>query len=126
MNKKTQQLGMNPSTATYRLLRDLLFDNVKDTPCFRCGEKMTRDTFSIEHKKNWMDSDDPVGNYFDLNNISYSHQSCNSRHHSKFGTSKKGDALAEHVKVYNKEYKLRFTEEERKIKRREQYLRTGK
>lgn len=126
MNKKTQQLGMNPSTATYRLLRDLLFDRVKDTPCFRCGEKMTRDTFSIEHKKSWMDSDDPVGNYFDLNNISYSHHSCNARHHSKFGTAKKGEALVEHIKVYNKEYKLRFTEEERKVKRREQYLRTGK
>lgn len=77
MDKKAQQLGMNPGTARHRLIRDLLFSYVKDVPCFHCGKPLTRDTFSIEHKTPWLDSDDPLGLFFDLDNISYSHESCN-------------------------------------------------
>lgn len=70
---------MNPGTASHRLVKDILFAFIKkdEINCFQCGEKLTRDTFSIEHKVPWLDSDDPVGNYFDLNNISFSHKSCN-------------------------------------------------
>jgi len=76
-----EQLGMNPSTASNRLVKDLLFDFVvkagKDT-CFRCGEKVTRETLSIEHKEAWLDSSDPVKNFFSLDNIAYSHLACNT------------------------------------------------
>lgn len=79
--KKQQQLGMNPSTAAGRLVKDILYKFVVDTgqnACYHCGEQMSRETFSIEHKEPWLDSENPLGLYFDLENISYSHQSCNS------------------------------------------------
>ena len=78
-NKKTEQLGMNPSTASGRLVKDTLFRLAIETnhKCFQCGGELTRDTFSIEHKKPWLNSEDPLGNYFDQDNISFSHLSCN-------------------------------------------------
>lgn len=80
MNRKAQQLGMNPSTASGRLIKDLLFKFVTDSghTCFRCGEPMTRDTFSIDHKTPWLHTNDPLATYFDLDNIAFSHKMCNS------------------------------------------------
>lgn len=77
--KKQEQLGINPGTASNRLVKDILFKFVTDAGhvCFRCGLPMTRQNFSIEHKIAWLDSADPVGLYFDLNNIAYSHLKCN-------------------------------------------------
>lgn len=77
--KKAQQLGMNPSTASGRLVKDLLFKFIIDAgnKCHRCGGELTRETFSIEHIENWLDSDDPIKLYFDLSNIAFSHKSCN-------------------------------------------------
>lgn len=80
-SKKNLQLGMNISTASSKLSRDLLWNFIGTTgnnECYRCGEPMTRDTFSIEHKIPWLDSEDPVGLFFSIDNISYSHLSCNS------------------------------------------------
>lgn len=80
IDKKKEQLGMNPSTASGRLVKDILWSLIvkdcQDT-CCKCGNKMTRETYSIEHVKPWLDSGDPVGLYFDLDNISFSHLSCN-------------------------------------------------
>ena len=46
--------------------------------CFRCGKKIeTIDEFSIDHKVAWLNSENPVSLYFDLENISFSHCSCN-------------------------------------------------
>lgn len=39
---------------------------------------MARDNFSIEHKIPWLDSDDPVDLFFNLENIDFSHLLCNS------------------------------------------------
>lgn len=78
--KKTKQLGINPGTARHRLVRDLVFDFIcalNINRCFQCGEPMTKDNYSIEHKIPWLDSSDPKGLYFDLNNIDYSHLKCN-------------------------------------------------
>lgn len=78
--KKQEQLGMNPSTASGRLVKDVLYKLVVQTEqnaCFHCGEQMSRDTFSIEHMTPWLDSEDPLGLFFDLDNISFSHHSCN-------------------------------------------------
>lgn len=81
-DKKAKQLGMNPSTAQGRLIKDLLWDFIvkagKDS-CCKCGGKMERGTFSIEHVTPWLDSENPLGLFFDLQNISYSHLSCNVR-----------------------------------------------
>lgn len=77
-NKKAEQLGMNPSTASGRLVKDLLFDSISEKNfCYHCGKAMTRENFTIEHKIPWLDSEDPVGLFFDLNNIAFSHHSCN-------------------------------------------------
>lgn len=81
MTKKKQQLGMSTGTASYRLVKDLLWNFILETgknKCYHCGKKMARDNFSIEHIKPWLDSDNPLGLFFDLKNISYSHKSCNS------------------------------------------------
>ena len=78
--KKQKQLGMNPSTASHRLVKDILWKLIVETEqdtCFKCGKKMERGTFSIEHITPWLDSENPLMTYFDLGNISFSHHSCN-------------------------------------------------
>jgi hypothetical protein len=77
--KKHLQLGMNAGTASYRLTKDLLFDFVirAGHVCRHCGGQIAREDFSIEHKTPWLDSDDPHGMFFDLENIAYSHYRCN-------------------------------------------------
>lgn len=79
-DKKKMQLGMNPSTASGRLVKDILWKLIVETgndTCYKCGESMSRETFSIEHVEPWLDSEDPVGLYFNLDNISFSHLRCN-------------------------------------------------
>ncbi len=79
-DKKKLQLGMNPSTASHRLVKDVLWSLIVKTGqslCCKCGGEMSRETFSIEHIEPWLDSEDPVGLYFDLENIGFSHLRCN-------------------------------------------------
>lgn len=79
-DKKKMQLGMNPSTASHRLVKDVLWSLIVKTDqhdCCKCGEPMSRETFSIEHIEPWLDSEDPVGLYFDIENIGFSHLKCN-------------------------------------------------
>ena len=79
--KKTKQLRMNPSTASNRLKKLLLFDlakRLKINWCYQCGAEIeTAKRMTIEHKTPWLDSGDPVGNFFNLDNIAFSHASCN-------------------------------------------------
>jgi hypothetical protein len=79
MDKK-EQLGMNPSTAKHRLQVDLLFAFAVQLGhvCFRCGQPLDRDTFSIDHKESWLKAANPRATYFDLQNIAFSHHWCNS------------------------------------------------
>lgn len=82
MSKKFDQLGMSPSTAQGRLVKDILWEFVVrsgQNKCYHCGEFMCRETFSIEHKTPWLDSENPKEAYFDLDNIGFSHLSCNCR-----------------------------------------------
>lgn len=79
-DKKKKQLGMNPSTASHRLVKDLLWKFIKETGrcnCYRCGLPMERENYSIEHIIPWIDSDDPIDLFFDMENISFSHLKCN-------------------------------------------------
>ena len=79
--KKKEQLGINPSTASAVLKKNLMFRMARqlgDDYCFHCGARIcTVQEFSIEHKVPWLDSDDPEGLFFDLNNIAFSHLRCN-------------------------------------------------
>ena len=126
-HKKSQQLGMNPSTAQHRLSKDILWSLIQKTEqcsCYRCGKQMTRDNFSIEHKIPWLDSEDPVGLFFDLENIAFSHLKCNV-----------GDARKPWKKFYTDEEKRvsllkNWAESKRRNytpeKRRERYLKEGR
>ena len=79
--KKAEQLGMPHGTAANRLRKLLLFDLAVKSglgTCFRCDEPIeSAKDLSIEHKVPWLDTEDPVGLFFDLNNIAFSHLSCN-------------------------------------------------
>ena len=79
MSKKNKQLNMNYSTASNRLVKDILFSFVHmlGMKCYRCHGDLTRETISIEHKEPWLDSEDPVKLFFDLRNIWFSHKMCN-------------------------------------------------
>lgn len=73
-------LSINPGTASNRLVRDLLFAFVKKAgcPCYRCGGELTRETFTIDHKKPWRRDPNADELFFDLNNIAFSHAVCNN------------------------------------------------
>ena len=79
--KKSEQLGMPNGTAAGRLRKAIMFDLIKETGrniCFQCGGTIDCvSDLSIEHKIPWLDSEDPVGLYFDLDNIAFSHLRCN-------------------------------------------------
>ncbi len=80
--KKSEQLGMNHATASNRLKKNIMFQMMQELGkdnCFQCGEKIEYVVdLSVEHKIPWLDSEDPIGLYFDLDNIAFSHLSCNS------------------------------------------------
>jgi hypothetical protein len=79
--ERKRQLGMNPSTASNRLNKQLLFTLGKKLDmqwCFHCGAEIESvKEMSVEHKIPWLYSEDPVSLYFDLDNIAFSHKSCN-------------------------------------------------
>lgn len=79
MDKKHSQLGMNPSTASQRLVKDTLFRLALELGhvCYRCQQPLIRETFSVEHIEPWLDSADPKAKFFDQSNIAFSHQVCN-------------------------------------------------
>jgi len=120
MNKKTTQLGMSCGTASNKLVKDLLWDLIKKTNqhlCFHCKNAMTRNTFSIEHIKPWLDSHDPIGLFFDLSNITFAHLSCN------FSKARKPYKL--HPEQKRKQHADYERKRYSKEKRRERYLKTG-
>lgn len=124
-DKKQIQLGMNPSTASGRLMKDILFNFVVKTgsdTCHQCGEQISRENFSVEHKTPWLDSEDPVGLYFDLSNIAYSHLRCNvaARRVPKIHVSRKAGNNASGRKVW-----AEMPEEDRKQQRRRRYDKYG-
>jgi len=132
VDKKKQQLGMNPSTASNRLVKDILWKFICDTGqdiCCKCSEPLTRSSFSIEHIVPWLDSEDPVKLFFDLENISFSHLKCNVSDkrqsktaqcgtHSKYTTGCRCFDCTEANRLYARSL---YTKESR----REKYLRKG-
>lgn len=77
--KKTEQLGMPHGTAAARLRKQVLFHILKkhgENVCFRCEKIIVSvEELSLEHKIPWMDND--VKLFWDINNIAFSHLSCN-------------------------------------------------
>lgn len=121
---------MNPSTASARLVKDILYKFIKDAghTCHKCGQEMSRDTFSIEHKEPWLDSEDPLGMFFDLENIAFSHLKCNvgarrkePAKHGTLGKYDRGCRCTPCKEARSAYVSVRYTPE----KRRNQYMRTG-
>jgi len=85
--RRNSFLGMNYSTAASRLRKILLFKYVKlagHGVCYRCGNKIESiDDFSIEHKEPWLYEDPNL--FWDLDNIAFSHMSCNRPHRQRSG-----------------------------------------
>lgn len=90
--EKSKQLGMNHSTASSRLKKNLLWSYVVkcgDDVCFQCGEKINSvDDLSVEHKKPWLHSENPLELFFDEDNIAFSHLVCNVASARKDGQRK--------------------------------------
>lgn len=81
LERKKEQLGVNPSTAYGRLKKAIMYDFAKrldlDT-CYRCGDRIELlSEFTVEHKEPWFDNIDPQGVFNDLDNIAFSHHACN-------------------------------------------------
>ncbi len=78
--KKSEFLGINHGTASGQLRKMILLDLLGrfglDT-CFQCSEQIsTVEELSIEHKKPWFNVSTAL--FWDLDNIAFSHLSCNS------------------------------------------------
>lgn len=125
MDKKREKLGMNPSTAHRRLLKDLLFKFIilAGYKCYRCKKELTREDMTIDHINPWLNSDDPIKNFFDLDNIAFSHMACNLQESVdrkiKFKTEE--EKLGAQRKYNRERMRKRYTYENR----RQKYLTTG-
>tara|TARA_Y100001973_G_C5162294_1_gene314205 strand:- start:351 stop:905 length:555 start_codon:yes stop_codon:yes gene_type:complete len=80
--KKTEQLGISPSTAYNRLKKNLMFSMAQLLDmdwCFQCGAKIeSKEELSVEHMVPWQNSENPVELFYDITNIAFSHRGCNS------------------------------------------------
>lgn len=125
--KKNNQLGMNYSTASGRLVKDIIFNFINKTNnnfCFHCNKEMSRDNFSVEHKIPWLDSKNPTELFFDLNNIAFSHMFCN------FSKARKVNKLSEEDKLKSRTRTLELKRQRARNNyttenRRKKYLETG-
>lgn len=95
MKRKNDFLGVPYGTACNKLRKNLLFYLVcelgKDI-CFRCGNKINRpEDLSIDHIRDWLGNSREL--FWDLNNITFSHLSCNSLSRRRFGPEPKKGPL---------------------------------
>jgi len=105
--KKQEQLGMPFGTANAKLRKMILFQLVQECHkdiCYRCNKKITDiKTFSIEHKEHWLDNS--VELFWDLENIAFSHLSCNvadaRRHKIDYPNGKKWCWRCKEFKLLN-------------------------
>lgn len=63
------------------LMKDLVFayaTRLDLNLCYRCNKRLTREDFTIDHVKPWRNKPNSQELFFDVNNIRFSHHSCNS------------------------------------------------
>lgn len=125
--KKEKQLGMPIGTASNRLRKLIFFELVVATGnniCYRCGKEIeTPKELTVDHKKDWLDKKNPIRLFFDLNNIAFSHHSCNAaagkKPKKKYATEEERHQA---VIAQNKKSRRKIYTTE---KRRARYKRTG-
>lgn len=80
--RKSALLGMPHGTASYRLRKMILFNLLQkhgENVCFKCSQLIeTEKELSIEHKQPWEGVS--VELFWSLDNIAFSHRSCNLPH----------------------------------------------
>lgn len=108
-DRSRDQLGKGMTSANHQLHRDLLFDFAIKTGhfCYRCGQPLTRDTFTIDHIVPWLDTENAKALFFSIDNIAFSHRVCNlsvTRRVKKYATFK------EQEKASNLRYKTKHRE----------------
>ncbi len=73
---------MNYSTATHQLKKKLMLKLAKQcgmSYCYRCGKEIeTAEDLSVDHKESWLNSENPVKMFWDVDNLAFSHRTCNS------------------------------------------------
>ncbi len=128
---KSEALGMSHGTAANRLRKNILFDLICRLGlnfCHQCGTEIeSAPNLSIEHKTPWLRADKPIDAFFDLDNIAFSHLSCNAGAATR--VNKTDMSRAEYrasFNEYQREYRNLMSPEKRRVKRRERYLRTGR
>jgi len=94
-DRKAAFLGMPYGTASNRLRKLLMFKFAQELgydDCFACGFKIeTTEELSVEHKQPWLDRENGVELFWDLDNIAFSHRKCNVPHdNSKWSLRKVG------------------------------------
>lgn len=80
--KKSAQLGKSYNNARAKLIKSLLWDKLLqlgETSCYRCGNAMTENNYTIDHKEQWYGVSNDL--FWDLENIAFSHHVCNSGAH---------------------------------------------
>lgn len=100
---KSAALGINYCTASGQLKKSLMFDLARRLGldiCFRCGKPISDvSSLSIEHKEAWMTAECPAEAFFDLDNVAFSHLSCNSaaaaRPNKVYGSRKEQKQIAD-------------------------------
>ncbi len=105
--EKTKLLGMPFGTANARLRKAIMFSLVQRLGldiCCRCGKQIeTVIDVSMDHIIPWQNAEDPIALFFDLDNIAFSHLSCNIsaavRTYRKYHTDEEIEALIEAMRV---------------------------
>jgi len=121
--KKDKVLGMPYGTASNRLHKQILYSlaaKCNQNICCRCNKPIEVSTeLSIEHKTAWLNAENPLEAFFDLDNIAFSHLSCNCKAARK--VNKKNRTQEEMREVWRTNAKRRYTTD----KRRKKFLRSG-
>ncbi|KKM26627.1 hypothetical protein LCGC14_1582910 [marine sediment metagenome] len=76
-----QSTGVHLSTARQRLIKKILFNLAQEAgrdECFVCGDLLSLEDFTLEHKKPWLYEDNTLELYMNVDNIGFSHHACNS------------------------------------------------
>lgn len=78
--KDSERLGRNFHQAQRELVRRFIWNLLVKTEqdrCYRCGDSMSWETYSIDHVDRWRSAADPVEAFFNLDKIAVSHKGCN-------------------------------------------------
>ena len=124
--KKNDVLGMPFGTASARLKKQIMFMLIKklgEDICYRCGTKIESvDELSVEHKKGWLNSENPQELFWDIeNNVAFSHLNCNTAHQEYRERDKLSDVELEERRLQGienrKEWKRKNKEKDREWQR---------